>query len=185
MDNSDTKKEAVSRTYQRSTATPPIALYLGNEGWNLGLEPRAGSQHSALETEYFFERAFPRLRRVCAADAKLLWRADSGFDSADCCSRWPTSAIAGPSSGVRSITSPSGTRAAQDKAAWVARAEAAGVFDESARASGGTAGPDRRARLEEGEAHAAPGGAGDRAHDRQEGPAPAHPEIESKAGGPA
>ncbi len=82
MDNSDTKKEAVSRTYQGVDGYTPIALYLGNEGWNLGLELRAGSHHSALETEYFFERAFPRLRRVCAADAKLLWRADSGFDSA-------------------------------------------------------------------------------------------------------
>ena len=59
-----------------------IAQALAREGWNLGLELRAGSHHSALETEYFFERAFPRLRRVCAADAKLLWRADSGFDSA-------------------------------------------------------------------------------------------------------
>jgi len=82
MDNSNTKKEAVSRTYQGVDGYTPIALYVGNEGWNLGLELRAGSQHSASETEYFLERTFPRLERVCAPDAQVLWRDDSGFDSA-------------------------------------------------------------------------------------------------------
>ncbi len=130
MDNSDTKKEAVSRTYQGVDGYTPIALYLGNEGWNLGLELRAGSHHSALETEYFFERAFPRLRRVCAADAKLLWRADSGFDSArllfalaDERDRW---AALGRSFDHLTKWNPR----RQDKTAWVDRAEAAGVFEE-------------------------------------------------------
>jgi hypothetical protein len=130
MDNSDTKKEAVSRTYQGVDGYTPIALYLGNEGWNLGLELRAGSHHSALETEYFFERAFPRLRRVCAADAKLLWRADSGFDSArllfalaDERDRW---AALGRSFDYLTKWNPR----RQDKTAWVDRAEAAGVFEE-------------------------------------------------------
>ena len=122
MDNSDTKKEAVSRTYQGVDGYTPIALYLGNEGWNLGLELRAGSHHSALETEYFFERAFPRLRRVCAADAKLLWRADSGFDSArllfalaDERDRW---AALGRSFDYLTKWNPR----RQDKTAWVDRA---------------------------------------------------------------
>jgi hypothetical protein len=65
MDNSDTKKEAVSRTYQGVDGYSPIALYLGNEGWNIGLELRPGSHHSVLETEYFLERVFPRLERLC------------------------------------------------------------------------------------------------------------------------
>jgi hypothetical protein len=82
MDNSDTKKEAVSRTYQGVAGYTPIALYLGNEGWNIGLELRPGSHHSVLETEYFLERVFPRLERLCPQDAKVLLRADSGFDSA-------------------------------------------------------------------------------------------------------
>ena len=82
MDNSDTKKEEVSRTYQGVDGYTPIALYLGNEGWNIGLELRAGSHHSALETEYFLERAFPRLERLCPKEAKVLWRDDSAFDSA-------------------------------------------------------------------------------------------------------
>ena len=99
-----------------------------------GLEPRPGaargSHHSALETEYFFERAFPRLRRVCAADAKLLWRADSGFDSArllfalaDERDRW---AALGRSFDYLTKWNPR----RQDKTAWVDRAEAAGVFEE-------------------------------------------------------
>ena len=82
MDNSDTKKEAVSRTYQGVDGYSPIALYLGNEGWNIGLELRPGSQHSGRKTEYFLERVFPRLERLCPQDAKVLLRADSGFDSA-------------------------------------------------------------------------------------------------------
>jgi hypothetical protein len=74
MDHSDTRKEAVSRTYQGVDGFTPVAPYVGNEGWNIGLELRAGSHHSALETEYFLERTFPRLERLCATDAKVLWR---------------------------------------------------------------------------------------------------------------
>lgn len=83
MDNSGTRKQHVGRTYQGVDGYTPIAAYLGNEGWNIGLELRAGTQHSALETEYFLERVFPRVRRLMQGrhDA-VLWRADSGFDSA-------------------------------------------------------------------------------------------------------
>jgi hypothetical protein len=64
MDNSDTKKEDVGRTYQGVDGYCPIAGYLGNEGWNVGLELRAGTWHSASETEYFYERAFARVKRL-------------------------------------------------------------------------------------------------------------------------
>jgi len=131
MDNSDTKKEEVSRTYQGVDGYTPIALYLGNEGWNIGLELRAGSHHSALETEYFLERAFPRLERLCPKEAKVLWRDDSAFDSARLLfakagerDRW----VALDRS-FDFITKWNPRK--QDKDAWAARTEAAGAFTET------------------------------------------------------
>ena len=53
MNNSGTKKECVGRTYQGVDGYAPIAAYLGNDGWCVGLELRPGVQHSALETHYF------------------------------------------------------------------------------------------------------------------------------------
>jgi hypothetical protein len=130
MDNSDTKKEHVGRTYQGIDGYTPIALYLGNEGWNIGLELRAGTHHSALETEYFLERTFPRLARLCSKEAKVLWRDDSGFDSARLLfakvqerDRW-----AGLGRSFDFLTKWNPRK--QDKAAWVARAEAAQAFTE-------------------------------------------------------
>ncbi len=38
MDNSGTRKEHVGCTYQGFDGCTPIAAYLGNEGWCLGLE---------------------------------------------------------------------------------------------------------------------------------------------------
>jgi hypothetical protein len=81
MDNSGTRKEAVSRTYQGFDGYTPIAAYLGNEGWNIGLELRPGAQHSARKTEYFYERVFPRLERLVPAHQPVLLREDSGLDS--------------------------------------------------------------------------------------------------------
>jgi hypothetical protein len=82
MDNSDTRREVVSCTYQGMEGHTPIALHLGNEGWNMGLEVRAGSHPSARETESFLEHVFPRLQRLCPKEARVLWRDDSAFDSA-------------------------------------------------------------------------------------------------------
>jgi len=62
-DNSDTKKEDVGRSYQGVDGYCPIAGYLGREGWNVGLELRAGAWHCARQTEYCYERAF-RLWRM-------------------------------------------------------------------------------------------------------------------------
>ena len=81
MDNSGTKKEWVSRTYQGVDGYTPIAAYLGNEGWCLALELRPGSQHSALETHYFLERVLPRAQALAPAGAQVLSRSDSGFDA--------------------------------------------------------------------------------------------------------
>lgn len=82
MDNSGTKKEEVSRTYQGFDGYTPIAAYLGNEGWCIGLELRPGSQHSAFGTQSFLERVFPRVERLVSRDDKVLSVFDSGFDSA-------------------------------------------------------------------------------------------------------
>lgn len=79
MDQSDTAKEGVSWTYAGVDGYCPIALYLGTRGYCLELDLRAGSQHSACESEYNIERA---LGTACAVSAApLLLRADSGFCS--------------------------------------------------------------------------------------------------------
>lgn len=131
MDNSDTRKENVSRTYQGVDGYTPIAAYLGNEGWNIGLELRAGSQHSACETDHFLERVFPRIERLCPPEAKVLLRKDSGFDGAHLLfmqaqekDRW---AAQGRSFDFITKWNPR----KQDKAAWVTRTEAAGSLVEA------------------------------------------------------
>ena len=62
FDNSRTKKEGVSWTYKGFDGYAPIAAYLGEEGWCLGLELRPGSQHSQSEIGHFLERILPRAR---------------------------------------------------------------------------------------------------------------------------
>jgi hypothetical protein len=79
MDNSDSQKEGVGFTYTRVVGYAPIAAYLGQEGYLLELALREGTQHSAKETEYTLERVLPLARSITSA--KLLVRADSGFDS--------------------------------------------------------------------------------------------------------
>lgn len=130
MNNEGSKKEAVGRTYQGVDGYTPIAAYLGNEGWNIGLELRPGTQHSALETEYFLERIFPRAERLVVPDQAVLVRDDSGFDGGRLLfakaaekARW---AALGRSFDFITKWNPR----KQDKDAWVARAEAQGAFVE-------------------------------------------------------
>jgi len=59
MDHSNTHKEGVARTYAGFDGYAPIAAYLGQEGWCIGLERHEGSVHSASETDYVLERALP------------------------------------------------------------------------------------------------------------------------------
>ncbi|WP_367026215.1 IS1380 family transposase [Methylococcus sp. ANG] len=131
MDNSGTKKEAVSRTYQGFDGYTPIAAYLGNEGWNTGLELRPGSRHSAFETHYFYERLFPRIERLVKPDQPVLLREDSGFDGAQLlfakAAERDRQAALGRSLDFICKWNPR----KQDKAAWVARAEDAGAFAET------------------------------------------------------
>ena len=80
MDNSGTAKEHVGRTYIGVDGYCPLACYLGTQGYCLELALRPGTQHSACETEYNFERVLPLAARL--TPEPLLARADSGFDSA-------------------------------------------------------------------------------------------------------
>ena len=114
MDNSDTKKEDVSRTYQGVDGYTPIAAYLGNEGWSIGLELRAGSQHTALRLTTSLARVFPRIER---SSSRLTRRY--------CCARTVASMGAsvvprpkrkhvGQRWGEALISSPNGTRASRN-----------------------------------------------------------------------
>ena len=83
MDNGDTVKEGVGRTYTGVDGYCPLAAYLGSGGFCLELSLRPGVQHSALETQYNLERVIPMAQRLSAAGPKapILIREDSGFDS--------------------------------------------------------------------------------------------------------
>jgi Transposase DDE domain group 1 len=81
FDNSRTKKEGVSWTYKGFDGYAPIAAYLGEEGWCLGLELRPGSQHSQAEIGHFLERVLPRAKRL--SRHPLLARLDAGNDAAE------------------------------------------------------------------------------------------------------
>jgi len=84
MDNGGTAKEGVGRTYAGVDGYCPLAAYLGAHGFCLELALRPGTQHSACETPFNFERVIPMAQRLSAAGPKapILLREDSGFDSA-------------------------------------------------------------------------------------------------------
>ena len=130
MDNSDTKKEFVGRTYQGVDGYTPIAAYLGNEGWNIGLELRPGERHSACETEYFYERVFPRVERLVSADQPVLMREDSGFDSARLLHAKAEERDRCSLLGRRFEFITKWNPRRQNKSGWVAMAEEAGAFTE-------------------------------------------------------
>lgn len=130
MEQSGSKKEEVSRTYQGVDGYTPVAAYLGNEGWCVGLELRPGRWHSSLETDYFLERLLPRVERLVSAEQPVLLRKDSGFDSAKLLfavaaekDRWATLGRC-----FEYLVKWNPRR--QDKDSWVAQAEAAGAFVE-------------------------------------------------------
>jgi len=79
LDNSQSKKEGVSRTYKGEDGYAPMAGYLGQEGYCLELELRPGSQHCQKGTPEFLQRALERARQL--TDAPLLLRLDSGNDA--------------------------------------------------------------------------------------------------------
>jgi hypothetical protein len=130
MDNSGTKKECVGRTYQGVDGYTPIAAYLGNEGWCVGLELRPGTQHSALETHYFLERVLPRVQELAGPDQAVLARSDSGFDSARLLFQQDDERRAWAAEGRIFECLVKWNPRRQDLTDWAARAEAAGAFAE-------------------------------------------------------
>ena len=79
MDNGNTKKALVGRTYAGVAGYCPFAVYPGSLGYCLELALRPGVQHSAAESQYNFERALPMAASLVLGS--LLVRADSGFCS--------------------------------------------------------------------------------------------------------
>jgi len=79
QDNSNTKKEGVSRTYKNYDGYAPMAAYLGMEGWCLEVELRPGSQHSQKGFVDFIKRVLSGAKEL--TKQPLLVRADSGNDA--------------------------------------------------------------------------------------------------------
>ena len=82
MDNSRTKKEGVSRTYQGYDGFHPIMAYIGKEGYLADVELRPGSQHCQKGTAAFITRLIALLRSM-QRGGRFLYRLDSGNDSFD------------------------------------------------------------------------------------------------------
>ena len=83
MDNSRTQKEGVSRTYKGHDGYTPMGAWLGQEGWNIGMELREGSWHGQKEFGYVLDRVLPRARALVGSTTKLLLRLDGAHDAAD------------------------------------------------------------------------------------------------------
>ncbi len=79
QDNSGTKKNGVSRTYQGYDGFAPIAAYLALEGWLLEIEHREGSQHSQKNFIPFLARVLHKALKLTTAP--LLVRLDSAHDA--------------------------------------------------------------------------------------------------------
>lgn len=174
MDNSGTKKEDVSRTYQGFDGDTPIAAYLGNEGWGVGLELRPGSQHSALETHHFLARVFPRVERLVPTTEKVLSVSDSGFDSACLLFAHDNELRRYQALGRSFDWVVKWNPRKRKKEDWVVHADQAGaIWQETRPGKRGPVRPECRARLGGRAAPLPSGSPGDRAHHRQEGANPA------------
>ncbi|WMT47474.1 MAG: IS1380 family transposase [Acidithiobacillus caldus] len=79
LDNSNTRKEGIGWTYAGFVGYAPIAAYLGQEGWNVGMELREGTQHSAEATDETLDRVLPRA--LSLTRQPILVRMDAGFHS--------------------------------------------------------------------------------------------------------
>ena len=79
MDNSGTKREGVSYTYQGFNGYHPLFAYLGEQGYMVAQQLRPGSQHPQKEFIPFFKTAVSSARRL--TDVALLARMDAAHDS--------------------------------------------------------------------------------------------------------
>jgi hypothetical protein len=81
FDNSNTKKEGVSRTYKGCDGYAPNFGYLGQEGYVVNVELREGKTHVQKDTAVFLEQCIHYSRMI--TDHPLLVRMDGGNDSAE------------------------------------------------------------------------------------------------------
>lgn len=81
FDNSETKKEGVSYTYKGFDGYSPIFAYLGEEGYQINMELREGSEHCQKNTDIFLRDAILYAKGLTSQP--LLVRLDSGNDSVD------------------------------------------------------------------------------------------------------
>jgi hypothetical protein len=79
QDNSNTRKEGVSRTYHQFDGYAPIAAYLGMEGWCLEVELRPGSQHGQDGFVMFLQRVIKSARVL--VEREILVRLDAAHDA--------------------------------------------------------------------------------------------------------
>ena len=83
MDNSRTQKEGVSLTYKGHDGYTPMGAWLGQEGWNIGMELREGSWHGQKEFGYVLERVLVRALALVGPATRLLLRLDGAHDAID------------------------------------------------------------------------------------------------------
>lgn len=82
LDNSDTKKEGVTPTYKRNVyGYAPIMAYMGEEGYLVNAELRAGKAHSQCDKGQFIADSIDYAKRITSRP--LLLRMDAAHDSAD------------------------------------------------------------------------------------------------------
>jgi Transposase DDE domain group 1 len=81
FDNSNTKKEGVSRTYKGCDGYAPNFGYLGQEGYVVNVELREGKTHVQKDTDVFLEKCLSYARTI--TDLPILVRMDGGNDSVD------------------------------------------------------------------------------------------------------
>ena len=83
FDNSNTKKQGVSRTYKGTDGYAPIFAYLGEEGYLINAQLREGSQHCQKGTPAFLKQSLQTaasVRDQVAPQARILVRLDAGND---------------------------------------------------------------------------------------------------------
>jgi len=86
FDNSDTRKENVSRTYKQCDGYAPIFAYLGQEGYLVHSELRPGSQHSQKGAVDFLKESLDLAQQVlatCDPKARVLLRMDAAHDDVE------------------------------------------------------------------------------------------------------
>lgn len=81
FDNSNTKKEDVSRTYKRCDGYAPNFAYLRQEGYVVNTEIQTDSKHFQKGTALFLQESIEYAKQL--SSESLLVRMDGGNDSAE------------------------------------------------------------------------------------------------------